>query len=385
MQIEVYKMAVNSLKLEITLEAVCDSFSSLLWDVEYYSCGSFEVYIAATPENLGIFKAGRIVGRSDDKQHYGIIEKIHLNADAENGDYLTVSGRFLMSLLARRIIFYTLNFTSETPYHEIIRTAVWRNCLWDEVPGNAVRKIPGLQISDISSPCWQKTAHLQISNENLMDWIYQICEIVGGTANIRLQSTENGGFSLVFELSEGTDRSIQQDENPHVIFSDTYNNLLSFDYVLDCTEHSNFAYIYGEGEGAKRKHTSYFPGYIPFVSTQDDIPSYLDRYEIYVDARDLTTETQDENGETSTIPNTEYYQILRERGAEKLMPITEKSESTIAVNNRQYQYNKDYFLGDYVTVEHQRFGLKQPKIQLVGMIESFDQNGYSLTPTFKGA
>ncbi len=67
-----------------------------------------------------------------------------------------------------------------------------------------------------------------------------------------------------------------------------------------------------------------------------------------------------------------------------LVPITEISESTIAADNRQYQYNKDYFVGDYVTVEHERFGLIQPKIQLVGMIESYDQNGRTLTPTFKG-
>ncbi|WP_423219180.1 Gp37-like protein [Ruminococcus callidus] len=57
--------------------------------------------------------------------------------------------------------------------------------------------------------------------------------------------------------------------------------------------------------------------------------------------------------------------------------------SSIAAFSTQYQYNKDYFVGDYVTVKHVRFGLIQPKIQLVGMIESFDQNGRSLTPTFK--
>ena len=93
MHIEVYKMAINGENLTITLEAVCDSFSSLLWDVEYYQCGSFEIYIAATPENLRTFQKDRIIGRSDDKRHYGIIEKIQLNADAENGDYLTVSDR----------------------------------------------------------------------------------------------------------------------------------------------------------------------------------------------------------------------------------------------------------------------------------------------------
>lgn len=59
------------------------------------------------------------------------------------------------------------------------------------------------------------------------------------------------------------------------------------------------------------------------------------------------------------------------------------SESTIAVQSTQFQYNKDYFVGDYVTVEHRRFGLQQNKIQLIGMIESFDQNGRNLTPTFR--
>ena len=49
----------------------------------------------------------------------------------------------------------------------------------------------------------------------------------------------------------------------------------------------------------------------------------------------------------------------------------------------QYQYNKDYFVGDYVTVEQKRFGLIQTKIQLIGMVESFDQNVRRLTPTFK--
>ena len=36
MQIEVYKMEAAEDSLTITLEAVCDTFSSLLWDIEYY-------------------------------------------------------------------------------------------------------------------------------------------------------------------------------------------------------------------------------------------------------------------------------------------------------------------------------------------------------------
>lgn len=38
----------------------------MLWDIEYYKCGSFEVYIAANPQNIEIFQTGKIVGRDDD-------------------------------------------------------------------------------------------------------------------------------------------------------------------------------------------------------------------------------------------------------------------------------------------------------------------------------
>ena len=105
MQIEIYNMTVLNDKLNISLEAVCDSFSSLLWDIEYYKCGAFEVYIAAYPRNIEIFQTGRIVGRDDDKEHFGLIESVELETDAEDGDYLIVSGRFLICLLERRIIY----------------------------------------------------------------------------------------------------------------------------------------------------------------------------------------------------------------------------------------------------------------------------------------
>ena len=129
MQIEVYEMNPTESGVTITLTAVCDSFSSLLWDVQYYGCGNFEVYIAANARNIAIFQTGRIIGRDDDKQHYGIIESVTLETDAENGDYLTVTGRFLMSLLSRRIIYPTLSFSALTSYADMVRLAVYRNCM----------------------------------------------------------------------------------------------------------------------------------------------------------------------------------------------------------------------------------------------------------------
>ena len=79
MQIEVYKMTADADSISITLEAVCDSFSSLLWDIECYQCGAFEVYIAANSQNIEIFQTGRIIGRDDDKEHFGIIESVKID------------------------------------------------------------------------------------------------------------------------------------------------------------------------------------------------------------------------------------------------------------------------------------------------------------------
>lgn len=368
MQIEIYNMIPADDKLSITLEAVCDSFSSLLWDIEYYSCGAFEVYIAASPQNIEIFQTGRIVGRDDDKEHYGLIESVQLETDAEDGDYLIVRGRFLMCLLERRIIYPTVNFTKETAYADIIKTVVQFNAV---VSG--VRKIPGLSVGTATGSCWEQKTKLQISYDNLMRWVYTVCEKIGGTANIRLNKISGEQYEMILELSQGSDRSIMQSENPHIVFSDEYNNLLSFSYSTDISEQKNFAYILGKGEGEERKRTTYCNG---------SEPTHLNRYEVYVDAKDMSDNEQ-VDGETKPIPEAEYIEMLKEKGKQSIiLPLTE-SESQIAVQSTQFQYNKDYFVGDYVTVEHRRFGLRQNKIQLIGMIESFDRNGRNLTPTFR--
>ena len=134
-----------------------------------------------------------------------------------------------------------------------------------------------------------------------------------------------------------------------------------------------FSYIFGQGKGDERKSTTYCDG---------DEPTYLDRYELYVDADDIS-ETEQVEGETIPIPEEKYLELLRTRGSERLVLPKTASESDIAAHNTQYVYNRDYFVGDYVTVQHRRFGMMQPQIQLIGMIEGFDQNGRSLTPTFQ--
>ena len=131
-----------------------------------------------------------------------------------------------MCLLERRIIHPTYNVTAEKAYSVIIREVVTQNTLL-----NDSRKIPGLSLGTISGACWEQTTTLQISYANLMEWVYTICEKIGGTANIRLLKDTGEQYRMVFDLSEGADRSLMQEDNPHIIFSNAYSNLLSFSYA----------------------------------------------------------------------------------------------------------------------------------------------------------
>ena len=151
----------------------------------------------------------------------------------------------------RRIIHPTLSITKATAYSDIVRTAVTLNAIQQDY-----RRIPRLSLGDISGACWEQTVTLQISYANLMEWVYTICEKIGGTANIRLVKNTGEQYRMVFDLYEGSDRSIMQQDNPHIIFSDTYSNLLSFSYAEDASVERNLAYIFGQGKGDERKRTT---------------------------------------------------------------------------------------------------------------------------------
>ena len=319
MQLEIYSLIALKDQISVSLEAICDSYSSLLWDIEFYQCGCFEVYIAASPQNVSIFQCGRIVARSDDAQHFGIIESLQLETDAEKGDYLTVTGRFLACLLERRIIYPTI--TANGSYEDIVRKVLSRNAI-----SAGIRNLPGFSMGTVSGDCWQKTARMQVSYDNILEWLYSLCETIGGSANVRLD-----GNALKCDLFSGTDRSLFQDENPHIVFSDAYNNLLSFSYASDSSIQRNFAYIFGQGKGEERKRTTYCVG---------AEPTYLDRYELYVDADDIS-ETEQVEGETVPIPEEQYIELLKTRGSERLESPKTASESEIAANSTQYVYNRD--------------------------------------------
>lgn len=78
----------------------------------------------------------------------------------------------------------------------------------------------------------------------------------------------------------------------------------------------------------------------------------------------------------------EYLQSLIDRGNEKLAdcPKVEQFEATIRTVGSQYEYLKDYNIGDIVTVQDERLGISID-VRIVKIEQSYSDN-YDLLITF---
>lgn len=347
-------MQFNILDTSRNWIAIVDNYKSAIWTPRYYEAGDFELYVEMTEDALSFFKNGYYVSRDDDTM-VGIIEKINLTRDEDGGSYLIVTGRSLKSILSRRIVWQQTNLSGTV--EDCIRRLVSENII---SPSNQKRKIDDFILSEKKN--FTETMEMQVTGDNLLDTIVSICKAYRYGFDISLN--ESGQF--VFDLYKGVDRSYSQDSNQWVVFSPKFDNVRSIEYETDRTNFKNVALVAGEGEGLERKTVE--------CSADAQIPQDLNRYEMYVDARDISTN----NGE---IVESDYNNLLRERGNENLAASKEQNsfsgEIEPAVN---YEYKSDYYLGDIVQVEDE-FGIGFSQ-RITEVIECWDENGYSIVPTF---
>lgn len=339
---------------------ICDDYKSIIWTTRYFKPGDFELYLPATDKNIVLLKEDYYVVREKDIIYDGsityknvmVIEKIQVTTDIENGNHLIVTGRCLKSIVARRIVW------QQTTLYGKVEIAL-RQILTENAinPTNSLRKITKLKLGEIKG--FTETLEKQVTGDNVATFIEEVCTAYGLGWDIYIK-----GNYFIFELYKGTDRSYNQSKNPFVVFSPDFDNLLTTDYQFDKTNYKNVALVAGEGEGLDRRTVT--------VGNTSD----LDRYEVYVDSRNSSSND-------GSITDTEYNQILTEEGHEALesdeYSITENIEGEIETSSN-YQINKDYFLGDIVEVINE-YGIETTP-RIVEIIESEDENGSSTIPTF---
>lgn len=351
---------------------IVDTAISVIWHSVYFGVGDFEIHTKATPDAITLLKAGRYVTRPDTND-VGIIEKIYLPENLDEGATITASGRFVKSILDRRLIY---NLTGNSNKATILRGNV-ENAVREVVKDNAIAcafdsnrnitllalgasaNIP-LQIVDANGNAAEK----QVSYENLLTYTDGVLEEYGIAAKCILQ---DGVF--LYTVYSGIDRSINNsDGNAPVIFSKEFDNLISSEYTYDETTEKNVALIGGEGEGIAR-----------FCSLLAKSESGLQRREMFIDASSISKKYKDESDVEQTYTDAQYKTMLDAKGKQDIAPRvkTETFDGVIDASNGNYIYGRDFTLGDIVTVRNDGIGI-YANVRIREALEYQDVNGYTV-------
>lgn len=328
-----------------------DNYISFIWARRYYDVGDFELVISTAAPSRQYVREGFYVVR-DGVSEAGIIEKVAIAQNLDGQEVMTITGRFISSILGRRIIAVQtqVSGTIET----CIKALIDQNAI---SPQNSARRLPGLEYGTWSIP--DTTMQQQFTGKNLLEGMQDICKTY--CIGFRVDLTSEDAFSLV--LYVGVDRSFDQSANPYVIFSNEYDNLASSDYAESYESIVTDVLVAGEGEGTARK--------TQWASSGD--ARGLDRYELFVDARNASTN----NGEIS---ESVYLAQLREEGLEHISGVVQAFAGKVYLTN--YELGTDFDVGDIVVVQNTKWGVTA-NARLVEVIESVSESGeYTVTPTF---
>lgn len=350
---------------------IIDAASSIIWHSLFFGVGDFEITDAATPEIINLLKAGRYITRPNNDD-VGIIEKIYIPDSAETGLQITASGRFVKSLLERRLIYNLLGSSNKATIlrgnvENAVRNVVKNNAI--ACPFDSRRNIELLALGDAANitavivDANGNAAEKQVSYENLLTYTDSILEEYGIGAKCILR---NGIF--LYTLYAGTDRSTGNSAGlKPVIISKEFDNLTSSEYTYDESTERNVALIGGEGEGIERFYS--------LIGSASD----LQRREIFIDAASISKKYKDENDEEQTYTDAVYKSMLDAKGKQDIAPLvkTETFDGVIDATNGNYIYGRDFFLGDIVTVQNNDIG-KYINVRISEALEYQDENGYNV-------
>ncbi|WP_397537884.1 siphovirus ReqiPepy6 Gp37-like family protein [Rummeliibacillus pycnus] len=239
---------------------------------------------------------------------------------------------------------------------------------------DAKRKIPNLVIAPDQKR--GDTINRSARFDVLSDEMTTISQQSGLGWNI---SVDLKNKQFVFDVVEGVNRVAIQRDNPPVIFSPEFNSLKSMGYTESYLDYKNMAYVAGQGEGVERR-----------IITIGDTETGLDRYELFVDARDVEEVTQedgtDESGMSTTVdvprPTADIEADLRDRGNEKLDEYKQEiyMEGQILTKS-PFVYERDWDLGDITTQKNKDWGITMDA-RITEVKEIYEESGMRIEVVF---
>ena len=277
-----------------------------------------------------------------DKGHVILHREIELDENGKETENWLIKALSLKTWLSQRIIMPPANTSNDNKQGKAETVMKHYVNVSAVNPVDSKRIIPNLVIA----PDLQRgdTISRSARFDTLSDELQTISELSGLGWNISID-IKNKKF--VFEVDEGRELSATQRINNPVIFSPKFNSLKSLEFTESYLDYKNMAVVAGQGEGLKRS----------IVLLNEEHEGY-DRFELYVDARDIEDMKTDSEGNETPRPPADIEKDLTDRGNEKLAELTaEVFMSGQILTKSPFLYEKDWDIGDIVTLQHEDWGI----------------------------
>lgn len=344
----------------VTLEplGILQTPTAWTYTEKYRGAGNAQVWMPLTEVNISLCKIGAIVWLKDDDTAMEI--ELVQTSSSSSGATIMIQGYTTEGILRKRIV-WGLYSKSAKP------VALIEGLVNDQIiaPSDGNRKYPKLELVSFSGePDDAQSVQYQNTGGLLHDEVAALTELYGYGFKIKLDPVLR---RYEFSLYKGVDRSLNNGVVSPVVLSTDFENLLTSEYLNDYMSYRNTALVQGAGEGVDRASI-----------TIGGEATGIDRWELYVDARDL----QKIDAQGDPMSDEDYTALLTERGNTRLSENKVAENFSTTVNTLgNMQYKRDYFLGDTVTVQDRRLGL-QLKALITEVEHTYDSRGRNINITF---
>lgn len=315
---------------------VVDRFESLIWTERYTAYGDFSLQMHSTAANRGLLTKGTRLALNESNRVM-TIETIEDKRSSDGKHMLSLQGRSIEQIMEDRTATDAYqgtelnpNWTLVGPPATIART-IFNTICRNGFP-NIADKIPFLEAiitpQQYTQPEPGTSITVELELQSVYEAIKNLCEAYNmGFYLVRLGDTSK----LRFSVYTGNDRTIGQTILPPLVFGHDLGTLTDTTELMSTENYKNVAYVFAKnGAGVV-----YAPGTDPTVSG-------FDRRVMTIKADDLTDPA-------GAVLNSK----IQQRGYDELA----KARGTFAFDGEiskqgSYQYRKDYFLGDLVTMRN---------------------------------
>ncbi|MCR6096845.1 hypothetical protein HXA31_20380 [Salipaludibacillus agaradhaerens] len=353
-------------------------FISLRYTQSAYGIGDFELHINQYTEGIEYFKKGHLLVFDKEGKKSAIIRHVEraLDESGKISENIVIKGSMLKCVINQRKTVppeHTSHDRKTGAAEEVMKHYITNHFI---NPADPARKVPHFEVAP------NKGRGEQISwesrNRNVAEELENIGKSTGLGWTVYVDVVRR---VWVFDVIEGKDLT---EDNPAgntpVFFGPDWHTVSTQNFVDSDLEYKNVAYVAGQGEGVER------------LIIEIGEAEGWDRFETFVDARDVGGE--DEDGEEIT--EEEEIEILTKRGkkaleeletqlfleAQILTPVTRDNPNTgKVIVETPFEYEKDFNLCDIVQVYNANWGVTM-RAPMTEFTEIYEGDGFTLEATF---